>query len=1055
MKKDFLEKSLHAEQCRRLPYAIAVGLASAMMAFATPDALASAVPEAVASPQAKSKQEKTRILTGVVQDGLSKDPLPGASVRVVKSKTGVITDADGQFQIEVKKGDQLEVSYIGYKTQIVEAGSLGEITIGLEGADESLDEVVVVGAGRTKKVSVTGAITSVSGALLKTPSSSLTTAFAGKLAGVVSMTNSGRPGTASEFYIRGIGTFGGRATPLILLDEVEISASDLNNIPAESIKSFSILKDASATAIYGVRGANGVMLITTKDGMENQKAKINVTLESSYQQPQNFPEFVDGATWMETYNEAYLARTPNGNAPYSQETIDYTRQGINPWVYPSVNWRDVLFKDGNYNQRANVNIQGGGSKVTYYMGLQANHDTGILDAPSDYYYNTNINNWGYTFQNNIAYKVTPSTKLDLRLNAQIRNLKGPQVSMDNLFGQMFYANPINFPVTFPSEEGDRHMRFGNAILTGQTLRVNPYALMLGTYEEENINTLNTSLRLTQELEMITKGLSLTALVNWKNYSYTSYTQSITPYYYRVKDGSWGGPENPMVFATESVGTPGTDYVTESSPYKYSNQLFYFDARLNYNRSFGDHNVSGLLMYMQREYRDAALPNRNQGLSGRFTYDWMQRYFVEFNFGYNGTERLEKGHRFEFFPAVSLGWVPSNESWWEPITPYIDYVKLRGSYGLVGSDETGLTAGAEHFLFFDTVNLTGGGRYGTGPGQSQYYEMAGPAVNGYAVRNATWERVRKLNIGLDLTLFNQFNVTFDWFKDHRYNILMRRGAWPIMMGYWNAVPWSNIGEVDNQGVELSVNWSKEVVKDLRVDLRANFTYTQNKYVNIDEPAYPYVWQTQTGKPLSSTTGYIAEGLFTSQEEIDRSPVQNVGGDVRPGDIRYRDVDGNGMINENDKVMISPYGNVPRIQYGFGANLQYRNFDFGVFFNGSGKRTIMVSGVTPFGQDNNNLMKFIADDHWTVDNPNPDAAYPRLGVTRQQVENNMQPSTFWMRNGSFLRFKTLELGYTYKFVRFYFSGDNIAVFSPFKLWDPELAWNAYPLSRTFNLGAQFQF
>ena len=339
----------------------------------------------------------------------------------------------------------------------------------MESDNQLLSEVVVVGAGTQKKVSVTGSITSVKGLELKAPSSSLTTSFAGKLAGVISMTSTGEPGAASEFYIRGVSTFGGRATPLILLDDVEISTADLNNIPAETIESFSILKDASATAIYGARGANGVMLITTKTGKENEKTRINVTVENSFNKPMNFPDFVNGATWMEMYNEAQLTRNPGATPKYSQLDIDNTRNQVNPYIYPDVQWKDVIFKNMNMNQRANVNISGGGSKASYYMSLQANHDTGLLDTKKVYSYNNNINNWGYNFQNNISYKITSTTKIDLHMNAQIRNKKGPNYSTSDLFAQMLYCNPINFPVTFPAQPGDTHIRFGNAIWTGSSV----------------------------------------------------------------------------------------------------------------------------------------------------------------------------------------------------------------------------------------------------------------------------------------------------------------------------------------------------------------------------------------------------------------------------------------------------------------------------------------------------------------------------------------------------------------------------------------------------------
>lgn len=1000
----------------------------------------------------QQQPKKKRTVTGTVVDAENGDPVIGATVVVKGQKDGVITDLDGNFTIAISGSKaQLEFSYIGYRKKTVDVGDLGVINVKMESDNQLLSEVVVVGAGTQKKVSVTGSITSVKGLELKAPSSSLTTSFAGKLAGVISMTSTGEPGAASEFYIRGVSTFGGRATPLILLDDVEISTADLNNIPAETIESFSILKDASATAIYGARGANGVMLITTKTGKENEKTRINVTVENSFNKPMNFPDFVNGATWMEMYNEAQLTRNPGATPKYSQLDIDNTRNQVNPYIYPDVQWKDVIFKNMNMNQRANVNISGGGSKASYYMSLQANHDTGLLDTKKVYSYNNNINNWGYNFQNNISYKITSTTKIDLHMNAQIRNKKGPNYSTSDLFAQMLYCNPINFPVTFPAQPGDTHIRFGNAIWTGSSVRTNPYAYMLSSFKEYNENTLNTSLKINQKLDFVTKGLSVQAMVNWKNWASSSYNRTIEPYYYGIKGGSYN-PSNPTDYEIERLGTSGTDYLKTSDISKASDQTFYLDARVNYDRQFNLHHVTGMLMYMQREYRSSVLPERNQGFSGRFTYDYGQRYLVELNFGYNGTERLAKKERFEFFPAVSLGWVISNEKFFEPMTKYIDNLKIRGSYGLVGSDETGLSAGAQHFLYIDQVSLN---NIGFTTGVDMNYTLYGPLVTNYAVVNGGWERVKKLDIGIDLELFRQLTITADYFNEKRYNILLHREAWPESLGYYTAKPWSNKGKVDNWGIELSVNWRKEFTKDLYVDFRGNFTYTENKYVNLDEPVYPYVWKTSTGKPLSRTTGYIAQGLFSNQEEIDNSPTQNLGSTVKPGDIKYRDVNGDGKIDGSDQVMISPYGTTPRIQYGLGMNVTYKKFDFGVFFNGSAKRTIMISGISPFGQSDYNVMQFIADDYWSESNPNPNAKYPRLGLTSSQTANNTVASTYWMRNGNFIRFKTLELGYKFKYGRVYLNGDNIAVFSPFKLWDPELSWNAYPLQRTFNIGVQLNF
>ncbi|MGN1220348.1 MAG: SusC/RagA family TonB-linked outer membrane protein, partial [Candidatus Cryptobacteroides sp.] len=467
----------------------------------------------------------TRTVNGIVVDASDKSPLIGATVHLKGTDNVAISDLDGNFSMEgVTNKAILEVSYVGYEMREFRVGDLGFLEIALSSANE-LEGVIVVGAGTQKKVSVTGAIVAIKGDELKAPSSSLTSTLAGKLPGIISTTTSGEPGSTSDFYIRGIGTFGGRSTPLILLDDIEISASDLNNLPSESIESFSILKDASATAIYGARGANGVMLITTKSGMENTKTMIHVSVENSVLQPVNRVEYVDGPTWMTIYNDAQYSRNPGSSPRYSSDVIEMTQQGVSPYVYPNIDWYSLMFKDFNMNQRANINIQGGGSKVTYYMGLQANHDTGQLNVPKTYSFDSNIKRWTYVFQNNISYKPTSTTKIDLKMNAQFGSQSGPGVSTSNLFYAVYNANPVSFPATFPAEEGDTHLRFGNAVLSGEKLRTNPYAEMLKSYSEKHYTTINASLKLDQNLDFITKGLSISALVNIKAYSESSYTNT--------------------------------------------------------------------------------------------------------------------------------------------------------------------------------------------------------------------------------------------------------------------------------------------------------------------------------------------------------------------------------------------------------------------------------------------------------------------------------------------------------------------------------------------------
>ncbi len=1011
----------------------------------------------------KNETVRKRMVSGTVLDGSNDEPLIGAVVNVKDTKTNVATDIDGHFDVSFTGNScTLEISYVGYAKQSVYITDHGTVAVKMQPANEMLGEVVVVGAGTQKKISVTGAIATVKGAEFRAPSSNLTNNLAGKLAGVIAVTNSGEPGSGSSFYIRGINTFGGRTAPLILLDGVEISANDLNNIPPENIESFSILKDASATAIYGARGANGVMLVTTKNGEENTKARISVTYEHSLLQPVNMVEYVDGATYMETYNEAQRMRLGDVTPKYSWERIDNTRAGINQYLYPDVDWRGLMMKKLTQSQRANVNITGGGSRVTYYMSLQMNHDSGALDVPKNYSLNNNHNLWRYIFQNNIEYKVTSSTKLGMRINAQIAHQTSPNTSSSEIFQQVQYNNPVDYPAVYP-DDGSGHLKFGSDIISSGSYFTNPYANMLNSFKEANENKLNVSVNLDQKLDFVTKGLSLTALVNFNSWYYSSYTRSLKPYYYRVLPGSY----NPAAdtYALEQL-QKGEDFINESSIYKTGDNLFYFDARVNYNRTFGPHSVTGMLMYMMRENRTNILPSRNQGFSGRATYDYDHRYLVEFNFGYNGTERLAKDDRFEFFPAASIGWVISNETFWEPLNRIVTHMKVRSSYGLVGSDETGVNAGAPYYMYKYGVALYGKDQFGrtffkTGQTPSNAFEGSGPEITDYPVVNGSWERSKQFDVGVDLRLFDQVAITFDYFNYKRDRILLQRASFPSIMGYQGVKPWVNMGKVDNRGFELSVNWIKRLTKDLSIDLRGNFTYAENKLVYKDEPDYPYTWQVETGKPLGATYGFIADGLFKDQADIDNHADQSFfGSTVMPGDIKYRDVNGDGKISSEDRVMLSPYGNQPRIQYGFGVSVQWRDFDLSVFFNGSAQRRIMLdpAQLQPFNQmwtADRNLMTWIADNHWVEGGDNSNVEWPRLGTLQAQYENNLNASSFWMKKADFIRFKTLEVGYNWKFLRVYFSGDNLAVWSPFKYWDPELDYNTYPLSRTFNLGVQFHF
>jgi len=1047
-------------------YALCGLLAMSMMAPVASYAAA----EPSGAPQAAAPAGM-RTVTGTVVDAGDGEPLPGATVAVVGDKTAVTaTDIDGNFNINVptKKNVVLLVTYVGYKEARVPVEDLGYVKVSMKADDNTLDEVIVVGSGTQKRVSVTGAIASVKGDELKLPSTNLTNALAGKIAGVVAQTTSGEPGSAAEFYIRGISTFGGRTTPLILLDDVEISANDLNYVPAENIESFSILKDASATAIYGARGANGVMIVKTKGGDYNSQTKIGVSFDASFNFLDKFPQFVDGADYMRNYNIARLSR--GKDAVYTEDEIRWTRQGINPYVYPNVDWGDMLFRDMATRQRGNVNVSGGGSKVKYYMSIDVQHEDGLLNSEKLYSWNNNIQLYNYTFQNNISYKVTPSTTLSMNMNAQIRQKSGPNASSSSIFNYTLTTTPISFPVTFPAVEGDEYVRYG-AKKYSEHIIANPYAVLNTSYAQTNETTLNTVVKLNQDLDFITKGLRFEAWVNLKAWSSMSFTRSITPYYMTLAGSKANYVHDGELQPASAGGTirtttlqEGTVYLNESDLARGTDQTFELQARFDWNRKFGLHDVSAMVSYRQYEFRNAVLPNRNQGFSFRATYDYAHRYLVEFNAGYNGTERLAKGDRFGFFPAGSIGWVISNEPWFEPAAGVLTNLKLRASYGLVGSDDLAQPSGS-YFLYIDKIsgNNISAVQWGSGDYQVGVVNRGGPEVSYYAIDGLGWEKSRKADIGLEFSLFGDLNVNADVFWEHRYDIFLSRMSWPESLGYGAANPWAAKGKMENKGIEFSLAYSKAINSDWTVGVTGTFTYAENKVTDWDEPTYPYEWMMGTNLPSASskTLGYIAEGLFQSEEEIANSPQQNIGSAPMVGDIKYRDLNGDGVIDNSDQTMISEYGSVPRIQYGFGATVNWKDFDFGVQFTGSAKRTININGVDPFmeggtNSDARNMLQWIADSFYDpINHPeNFDVEYPRLGTLDTDISNNNGVnSTWWTRDGSFLRMRNIELGWRFPYGRVYVSGQNLLTFAPFKHWDPELAgWNSYPMQKTVSVGVQ---
>lgn len=1017
----------------------------------------------------KVQQQKKYQFKGTVIDD-NGEPVIGASVSI-KGETGngVITDLDGKFVLTSTAGKiTLEISYIGYKSVVVEATSGKPLQVKLQEDNQVLSEVVVVGYGTQKKESVVGSVQVVKPKELSVPSSNLSTGFAGRLAGVVAVQRSGEPGAdGADFWIRGISTFNGTRSPLIVIDGVQASTSDLNALDPEVIESFSVLKDATATALYGSRGANGVMIVNTKSGRESEKAIVNIRIENSYSTHTKTPEFVDGVRYMEMYNEAVLSRK-TGEVLYAQSKIDGTRAGLNPLVFPNVDWYGELFRKGAMNQNVNVNVRGGYKKLDYFSSVSVNHDNGVLKNTKDFSYNNNLNIMRYVFQNNINLSLTNTSKLSLHLNVQLKDYSGPSSSASELFGMVMEANPVDFPVRYPADPESDYIRWGGKVggKYNNGYR-NPYAEMARGYKSDFESTVMANLKFEQKLDFITEGLSAEALFSFKNWSQSS----------TKRDSGYNQFQlvtyNRNDLSDYTLSRVGEEVSTVLGTTNGSNgdRRIYLQAMLNYNRTFGGvHNVSGMFLYNQDQYNInnpgdliGSLPQRKQGIAGRLTYAYDYRYLAELNFGYNGSENFAKGHRFGFFPSIAVGYTISREKFFEKFSNVITNLKIRASWGLVGNDQIGDV----RYLYLSDIELQDGD-LGYTTGRDQNVDKNGPRYKRYSNPSITWEVGNKWNIGLDLSLWNSLNISADVFREVRSDIFMERQRVPDFIGTNSNDKWidlktkmyGNLGKVQNKGMDFSVDYVKEFNKDFSMSLKGTFTFAQNKVLAYDEPDFlKYPNLSRVGHSVDQRLLYIAERLFVDDAEVRRNPIQNIGGQVMAGDIKYKNLaDGNGVydgvIDANDR-QYTGMPTTPEIVYGFGPSFRYKDFDFSLFFQGAARVSIMMERIHPFGNESTrSVLKFIADDYWTADNQSINAKYPRLSKTDNA--NNAAASTYWQRDGSFLKLKNAEVGYNHKFFRVYLRGSNLLTFSKFKYWDPEQGSGnglSYPTQRVINLGVQF--
>ena len=985
--------------------------------------------------------------------------LQGVTVEEIGVKNGTMTDANGTYTITMSKEQAtLRFRLIGYVERSIEVSD-GILDVTLEKDLEVVDEVVVVGYGEQRKASVVGAITNVQPSRLSTtPSRSLSNNLAGMVSGVIAVQRSGNPWfNNSDFWIRGISTFTGNANPLVLVDGIERS---LHDIDPEEIESFSVLKDAAASAVYGVRGANGVIMIQTKRGKIG-KPTVNVRAEQAYTSPIKLLDYVGSVRYLELMNEL---NADNGEAPFvSPATLLNYKNQTDPELYPDVNWWDVVAKDQAELTKLNLSVNGGTNILRYALITGFYTEDGILRRDPNQEWNSELKVNRYTVRSNVDVNLTSTTLMRVSIGGFLQSKNAPPGNEESDFGIFYQAMRIP-PYLHPPVYSD-----------GKIPRVfakqNPWAWSTQRgYEKMNHSKVEALTSVEQDFGFVTPGLKAKLTFAFDKFSGNSVTRSKEPDYYNVASG-----RDAQGNLITSISSHGQQFLGHTRGADWGDQSLYVEGQLTYSRTFGaGHDINSMLLYNQKDYdRGDALPYRNQGLAGRFSYSYKGRYVGEFNFGYNGSENFAKGKRFGFFPAAALGWIVSEEPFMERHRSWLDLLKIRGSVGKAGNSILGPDIGTHRFAYLSTIVNTGAYNWGTEP---PFVYRLGRAEGDVGVPNLTWETVTKQNLGLEFALWgNQLNYTVDFFKESRKDIFMERRNVPGNAGFNRAI-WANFGKVDNRGVDMSLNLNKPLGENWFINLIANYTYAKNKIVEIDEPASIIgTYRSATGKPVGQLFGLVAEGLF-SEDDFDADgvlkeslPQQNFSDsrNLRPGDIKYRDQNGDGVINALDETAIGGT-RVPEVIYGFGATIQYKSLDVGFFLQGAdntyqilGGESWLPGSVLGAGNIFSNV-----DDRWTVDNPSEDVFWPRMGNTA--VANNERRSTWWLRDMSFLRLKNVEIGYTLpkawlqkagiRDCRVFARGSNLFTFSKFDLWDPELETTdgiKYPQMQSISVGLNLNF
>lgn len=1030
------------------------------------------------APASTEQQQNKRKISGRVTD-IKGEPLIGVNVTVDGDANGSITNMDGLYEIFVtKKSVVLKFTYIGFKTSEIRTNASTNIyDVTLEEQVNELEETVIVGYGTQRKISNIGAQSSMKMEDIKTPSASLTTTLAGRLAGVVAVQRTGEPGKdAADIWIRGIST-PNTSSPLVLVDGVERS---FNDIDPEDIESLTTLKDASATAVYGVRGANGVILIKTKPGKVG-KPTVSADYYESFTRFTKMVDLADGITYMNAANEAM--RNDGIATKYTEDQIRNTIAGKDPYLYPNVDWLKEIFNDWGHNRRVNVNVRGGSEKVAYYASVSYFNETGMTVTDKNINtYDSKMKYSRYNFTTNLNIDVTPTTKVEIGAQGYLGEGNYPAISSADLYNAAMSISPVEYPKMFFVN--------GEAFVPGTSTNNNfnnPYSQATRRgYDNLTKNQIYSNLRVTQDLDMLTKGLKLTAMYAFDVYNEIHVHQDRAESTYNFLDTSVpydmnGQPILQRIYEGSNV----LSYTQETS----GNKKTYLEASLNYDRTFNDdHRVSALFLFNQQSKLlypkgtlEDAIPYRMMGIAGRATYSWKDRYFAEFNIGYNGAENFSPKHRFGTFPAFGVGWVVSNEKFWQPLSKAVSFLKIRYTDGKVGNSEVS----DRRFMYLDQMKENGDYGYKFGPNGTKWsgYETVNMAVD------LIWEESRKQDLGIDLKLFNDdLSIVFDLFKERRENILLKREhSIPSFLGYNASAPYGNIGIIENKGFDGTIEYNKRINKDWVIALRGNVTFNKDKWIQGELPEQKYEWMNQYGHNINGVKGYVAEGLFTQAEIDDMArweslsdankaitpkPFASQFGTVKAGDIKYKDLNNDGQIDAYDQTYISR-GDVPTTVYGFGFTVGWKDLSVGMMFQGvaGAERVLNGSSVNPFngGGGSGNLYSNIGD-RWTEENPDQNAFYPRLSYGSETTSNinNFQKSTWWVRNMNFLRLKTLQISYNLpkpwvnkvhlKNAAVYVMGTNLFTLSRFKLWDPELNTDngaSYPNTTSYSVGINFTF